>query len=132
MTTEEKLKSLIIEKYGSMVEFSKTIDMPNPTLASIISRGINKASISNIIKICHELDISTDELANGRIVPRDQNQHDQQRKDIVACLKMEILSNDNLTLDGEPMSNEDKQILIDALEMSIEMIKRKNRREEMI
>ena len=131
MTTEEKLKSMIIEKYGSMVEFSKRIDMPNPTLASIMTRGINKASISNIIKICQELGISADAIANGKIIPKDEWLSENEMTDIVAVLKTDILSNDNLTLDGKIMTNEDKQILIDAMDLCAELIIRKNRREEL-
>ena len=69
MTIEEKLKSLIIEKYGNMVNFCKEIDMANSTLATIMKSGVHKANITSIIKICKALGISADELANNRIVP---------------------------------------------------------------
>ena len=122
MTIEEKLKSMILEKYGSMMEFSKHIGMPNPTLASIMSRGIHNASIQNIIKICKELDISADELANNRIVP---NHHDDIREvsDLLSYMKMNI-STYSLTLDGKPLSEAENEALMDALELCVEFIRR--------
>jgi len=69
MSIEDRLKELIIEKYGNMVNFCKQINMANSTLATIMKSGVHKANVSNIIKICKALGISADELANGNIVP---------------------------------------------------------------
>lgn len=65
---EQKLKSLILEQYGSLSKFAESIDMPWTTLDSVLRRGIKKSNVSNIIKICQKLQISADELANGQIV----------------------------------------------------------------
>lgn len=65
---EQKLKSLILEQYGSVSKFAEIANMPWTTLDSVLKRGIKKSNISNIIKICQELQISADELANGQIV----------------------------------------------------------------
>ena len=73
MTTEDKLKNLIVCKYGSMVNFSKEIDMANSTLATIMKNGIHKASVNNVIKICQALGISADELAHDKIIPVNTN-----------------------------------------------------------
>ena len=77
MTTEQKLIDLIKAKYGNLVKFTSTIEMPNSTLATILKRGIDSASISNIIKICHALNISVDELAKGNIVPIEHTEKDR-------------------------------------------------------
>lgn len=69
MSLEEELKNLILSKYKSLREFSIELDMPYSTIDSILKRGIDKASITNIIKICKRLNISADELADGCIVP---------------------------------------------------------------
>lgn len=69
MTIENELKELIISRYGTIKAFAVEIGMPNSTLDSIFRRGIQNASITNVIKICHQLNISTDQLCNGRIVP---------------------------------------------------------------
>lgn len=41
--------------------------MPYSTLDTILKRGINKANVVNVIKICNALDINVDKLANGTI-----------------------------------------------------------------
>lgn len=70
MTIEEELKALVLTSYGSMREFSIVLNMPYSTLDSIFKRGVENASIGNIIKICCVLHISVDELAAGKIVKR--------------------------------------------------------------
>lgn len=65
---EEELKSLILNRYKSIREFTTKIDMPYSTMDSVLKRGVNKANITNIIKICRELNIDTEKLADGEIV----------------------------------------------------------------
>jgi hypothetical protein len=68
--SEDKLKDYILSKYKSMREFTGAIDMPYSTVDSIFKRGIRKASVDNVIKICDFLNISTDALINGSIEPK--------------------------------------------------------------
>lgn len=70
MTTEEMLKNIIKERYGSVREFTTIIDMPYTTLDSIFKRGIGNSSVANVTKICKALHISTDALIDGEIRPR--------------------------------------------------------------
>lgn len=70
MTVEEELKALILASYKSIREFSIALKMPYSTLDSIFKRGVENASIGNIIKICTALDLSVDELAAGRLAAR--------------------------------------------------------------
>lgn len=69
MSIESKLKDMILERYHSIREFSNTVDMPYTTIDSILKRGIANSSVSNIISICKELQISADALADGDIQP---------------------------------------------------------------
>lgn len=64
---EEKLKELIIKKYGSLKFFSSVVGIKYTTLDSMLKKDIGKASVSNVIKICKELQIDVDALAEGRI-----------------------------------------------------------------
>lgn len=64
---EVNLKSLIIEKYGSLKKFSDTIDMPWTTLDSILKRGVSNSNITNVLKITRELGIDTEKLVDGKI-----------------------------------------------------------------
>lgn len=66
-TIENKLKELILTKYKSLREFTLKIGMPYSTFDTILKRGVDKANIINILKICNELNISADRLANGII-----------------------------------------------------------------
>lgn len=70
MTVEEDLKALILASYKSIREFSIALKMPYSTLDSIFKRGVENASIGNIIKICSALNLSVDELAAGKLAAR--------------------------------------------------------------
>lgn len=67
MTIEEQLKELIISKNGSVLKFTQKYGIPYSTMTSLFSRGVNKTNINTIIKVCQALQISADELANGKI-----------------------------------------------------------------
>ena len=67
MFVEEKLKELILDQYKSVREFSIIINMPYTTLDSIFKRGIGNSSVTNLIKVCKKLNISLDDLADGKI-----------------------------------------------------------------
>ena len=66
---ENKIKELILSNYGSLNYFCKKINIPYSTLDSILKRGIGKANVINVIKICNELGISVDSLKQGIIQP---------------------------------------------------------------
>lgn len=68
VSVETELKDLILSKYKSLREFAITINMPYSTLDSVLKRGVNKANIKNIISICKELGINTENLGEGKIV----------------------------------------------------------------
>ena len=57
---EDKIKELIIEKYGSVRQFALKIDVPYTTIDSILKRGIDNSNVSNVIKMCKALGISVD------------------------------------------------------------------------
>lgn len=134
MQIEENLKKIILERYGSMVEFAKQIDIPNTTLASIMNRGIQKASVANVIRICNALNISTDELAHGRISPANKLLDKNQTtaiEDILSFARLNIATYKDITIRGRIMSEDDKHFLIDTLEFSLQIIERcHNRKKE--
>lgn len=70
---ETKLKTLILSRYKSVLDFSKSINMPYSTIDSIFKRGVINANINNIIKICSELNIDAERLAAGEIVTNTAN-----------------------------------------------------------
>lgn len=67
---EEQLKNLIIEKYGSLKKFAESVDIPWSTLDGVIKRGVNKANITSLIKICEGLNIDCESLYYGDIITK--------------------------------------------------------------
>lgn len=65
---ELEIKELIISKYGSLKNFSETINMPWSTLDSILKRGFANSNITNVLKITKELQIDSESLVEGTIV----------------------------------------------------------------
>lgn len=65
---EIKIKDLIVSKYGSVKKFSSKIKVPYTTIDTILKRGLLKSNVLNVIKICNELNIDINELANNKLV----------------------------------------------------------------
>lgn len=94
---EERLKNLIIEKYGSVRQFSFKIGIPYTTVDSILKRGIDNSNVGNVIKICKALNISIDTLLDN--------------KDVVSA--NDIVKDNNL-VDNKPINELDRyKILFD-------------------
>lgn len=124
MQVEYILKGMIIEKYGSVSEFSKRIGMANSTLTTILKNGVHSASVDNVIKICKALDISTDELAHDRIVPKSSLEQPTDINDLMRMFKLQINSS-ALTLGEHALDDNDKQCMIDAMNLGIEYLRRR-------
>lgn len=130
MSTEEKLRELILKRYYSVREFTIAFDIPYTTMHSIFKRGIGNSSVTNVIKICKALGISADALADGEIVAVDTQKHKPitDRVEVKEILSdtTEILTHSGfLTLEGKPIEREDVDAIIDAMEIGIEMVKRR-------
>jgi hypothetical protein len=130
MNIEEKVKELILSRYNSIREFTIAIDIPYTTMDSIFKRGIGNSSISNVIKICKALNISVDALADGEIVPYKTTLTDLTNrieiKELLSDTKDILIRSDNLLLDGKPLSKSERDSIINAMEVGVE-ITRKNR-----
>lgn len=135
MIIEEKLKEIILSRYGAVKTFAEACGLPYGTVDTILRRGVHKASITNIIAICKTLNISTDELAHNRIVPIDKVI--ELKTDINEVSEMIAYARNNkrafchLTVDGIPMSSNELDILFDGIELTVEIIIRnRNRKKE--
>ena len=125
MTIENQLRELIVERYGTVVNFSKSIGIQNSTVAGILRRGVNNSTVDNIIKICNELQISTDALAEGKIVSCDNRKKSEKTLDqFISDIKREVSDNDNIMLDESALSTSEKLILLDFLEMGADYIQK--------
>lgn len=98
--------------------------MPYSTISTIMNKGIQGTSVNKIITICQALGISTDDLAEGRIVPLNRNITTTKVEDLIDDLKHKLMNTENLTIDDKPATDEELQAVINALEISLEIGKR--------
>ena len=124
MTTEDKLKQLILSRFNSIREFTQIIEMSYSTMDSILKRGIGNANVTNIIRICKALGISADALCEGEIVPIQKNMTDL--KEIIDDMKARLLETDTLTLGGKPIDNTVLQSIIDQIDLVVALAEKKN------
>lgn len=133
MTLEGKLKAMIQREYGSVQAFANAAGLKNTTVFSILNRGVNNASVTNIIAMCHTLGISTDELAEGRITPviKDIKQGAKMTdlEEIIEYTKANISTYSDLTYKGNPLTEDAKCMLVDALDLCMEFINRRYARQ---
>lgn len=126
ISVEEKLKNLILTRYKSVREFTQIIDMPYSTFNTIILRGIENANVTNVIKICKELGISADALADGHIAPINHNLTGETLdvEHVINEIKGKILSADKIVLRGKPIDRAGRLLIADYLDVSIELAAR--------
>lgn len=133
MTLEERLKEMILAEYKSVQNFANQTGIKYQTLVSILNRGVNNANIQNVFKICHSLGIDTNELADGKIIPVDKNiqqrSHMTDIDEIIAYTKRNLQEYNDLTIDGRPMTQNEIETLLDALDIGIGIIKRNRARQ---
>ena len=55
MSRELMLRNMILDRYVSLRQFAKEIDVPYSTLMTILARDIGGASFDIVIKICKKL-----------------------------------------------------------------------------
>lgn len=71
MDKRAEILAELIDKRGSRRSFAEEIGIPPTTLQSMLTRGIGRASVDVVLKICKQLGISADDLeklANGEAV----------------------------------------------------------------
>ena len=133
MTIEQKLKELIVSRYGSMVNFSRATGIANSTLATILKRGINKANINNIFLICKELGISATALSDGEIKKAEENPKKYEYIDLqekIDQMRKEIYSTTIYTLDGQVVSFDQLNFILDGVQFCIDSIAKFNGRKK--
>lgn len=62
MNKTELIRQLITDTKLTMKAFAQKADIPYTTLRSMLERGIENASVNNVIKICTALNISVEYL----------------------------------------------------------------------
>ena len=102
MQAEERIKELIIAKYGNVRAFATESGISYTTVRSILERGIMNAKAENVFKICHLLGISPDTVADWGISNEQQptNAHD-----------IDNIIDNAMMFDGKPLSEDDKRAI---------------------
>ena len=130
MKTEENLKSFIIERYGSVRAFAIKHDIAYTTVASVLKRGVSNSSVTTIVRMCDALNISSDQLTEGRIVVKsdilDVTDPVIDLNDLISSYKWTI-KNNILSIDGRILTEQEKSTITTAIEISLEMIKTNTR-----
>lgn len=126
MTIEDELRNFILKRYRSLREFTIEAGMSYSTVTSILTRGIDSASLSNMMKICNVLKISIDELAEGRITPTSLHVSVHEGltdiDDIIDDVENE-LSHINVTIGGKEANKETIASIIHAMRVGAELAK---------
>lgn len=79
MDKRAKILSELIDKRGSRRAFAEEIGLPPTTLQSLLTRGVGKASIDNVMKVCRALGITVEQLqamANNHSIDTIAAHHD--------------------------------------------------------
>jgi hypothetical protein len=131
MRVEEKIKNIILNRYKSLREFSIEYDIPYTTLKSMLERGVGNSSVTNVIKLCKALNISADALADGEITQVKERTtckiNDRiEIKEVLDNAKDLLIHHGSITLDGNPISKKGIEAIIDAMEVGVEIAKKKN------
>ena len=63
MSRELMLRNMILDRYVSLRQFAKEVDVPYSTLMTLLARDIGGASFDIVIKICKKLELNPFELA---------------------------------------------------------------------
>lgn len=131
MTIEEKLKDYILTNYKSVREFVKSAGLPYSTVDGVLKRGIANSSIGTVLKICKALGISADELANNKIVPAKIGMCHTFITEIpsmISYMRKNTHEYKDLTINGEPLTDEEWHFLLEAVDFTVEIIGRKKER----
>lgn len=130
MTIEDQLRDLILSKYHSLREFTIAHELPYTTVYSLLKRGVSSANVTTVLAVCNALNISQDALAKGEIkfIKNDNtlNQKPRDIADILADTKKQLLAYDGLMFNGKPADPEAVESILNAMEVGMELAKRKN------
>lgn len=129
MTIEEKLKQLIIAEYGSLRQFTIQKDLAYTNVDSMLRRGIKNATWTSVKNLCKALGISANSLADEKIVPvSDPEDTTKNLETMVLMARQNIQQFNDLTINDQLLQENEIEVLMDALEIGIEIVKRNRRR----
>lgn len=112
MNREQVIKDLIKKRGLSLRSFAEEVGIPYTTLYSMLNRGIGKASVDTVIKVCKALDITTDRL---ELLAQKDALGDQEEIETIAAHN-----------DGPPLTKEEQHKLEEYAKFLISQRKEKD------
>lgn len=101
MQAEERIKELIVAKYGNVRAFATESGISYTTVRSILERGVMNAKAENVFKMCRMLGISPDTLADWEL----EDSPTKTSHDIDEAIKNAVMYN------GNTLTEEDKRAI---------------------
>lgn len=127
MKIEETLREYINERYGSVRAFAIQHDIAYTTVVSVLKRGIDNSSITTIVRICDALNISPDELTEGRIVSKSHmfeiKEDSIELDDFISSYKW-TLTHNSVEYNGHTLTEQEIKTITTAIDISLEIIKK--------
>ena len=115
-----ELKKLIIDKYGTVVNFSKAIGLPNSTVASILTRGLTHTTVENMRIICNALGLDIRSFSEGKLCPAVPDHQTGDLKDITNIYLRSVSAS---SLDGLQITDNEAEIIKMTLGLAFQIIK---------
>lgn len=101
MDKTEKIKKMIGNTGMNLKAFSEKAGLPYTTLRSILERGVDKASINNILLICKALNIKVEDLEKDCCVEYNPSTHINVKNRIVAEQNLDYCFSNKIPLVGD-------------------------------
>lgn len=122
MTIEDRVKDMILEEYHSVREFCITHGIPYTTVKSMLQRGFNNSSVSNVLKICSALRISADAVAQGRIEPVKDIETPTTDLEVLIDNLVIFMERNKVTMSGKEISDKRLKNYMDYLKLGLGML----------
>ena len=133
MTREEILKEYICARYKSVRQFCQEFNLKYSTVVAMLNRGLRNSNIDTVFPVCKALDISVEPLVkSGAIVElgNDKRKALGRRIEAYTAFTRFMAETNSYTLDGIPLSETEKDILVYGIESIIETIKKLREKEK--
>ncbi|WP_392885974.1 hypothetical protein [Eubacterium limosum] len=140
LTVEEFLRTKMVEDFGSVKKFSEAAGVPYSTMTSALKRGFDTMTRANSNKVLDTLGVSTAvidfwdplEPLPEEIQKKEEeielNERDKREiTKVLSDTREHLMEQEGLMFDGEPASEEGVQAILDALEIGLEIAKKRNK-----
>lgn len=113
--TGKRIKTLRVEKKMSQKELAEVLGV-SPSTIGMYEQGRRNPDGNMIVKLCEVFSVSSDSLLGVGESSKDAS-------DIIREISERIRSDKGITLNGAPLSVEDRVRLLDAIELAVNFVK---------